>query len=608
MRLLFACAVSSVSALFAAIAAAAPSPVLAIKLDPRALSVWQDAPDSTLSLWVEFADKGESGPDDLAFRLSQARRALSPRTLARRLRARVHPLVDYRDLPLHPAYLERVRALGVVPYGQSRWFNRVAVRAPLEVFEAVARLDFVQALSLVEHARIVLPPLPTPVGQPVPSGGRWSASASPANYGISWDQLDQVQLPALHDSGYIGTGVLVCLLDDGFNYYRKHDALRDISVPIGHVRDFVEGDLSVEDTVLFNGNGIYCNHGAWTLGCAGGKAPGSYLGAAYGAAFALGRTEYDLSETPVEMTNWAMGVEWADSLGADIISSSLGYSYFDDPYPDYTYADMDGRTTTVTLAAIVAAQKGIFVVTAAGNEGADAWYHIVAPADVSGDSALAVGAVNAMGTIAAFSSRGPSYDGRIKPDVVARGAGAAIPDVSDLPDSYATASGTSFSTPIVAGVAACLLQAHPNWGPAELSEAIRLTATRASVPDNDYGYGLVRALSAAGFPADITPHPAASGRLRLRGPNPLMLGSAQAILTLTLGSSMAQQRSSTLEVLDLAGRRVRVLWNGPLWRGVPYEFAWDGHSDQGDLVPSGVYWVRLDSPAGESSVRIVALR
>src|SRR5262249_2271760 len=157
---------------------------------------------------------------------------------------------------------------------------------------------------------------------------------------------------------------------------------------------------------------------------------------------ALGRTEYDPTETPSEMVYWGQGAEWADSLGADIISSSLGYTTFDSPYPSYTYADMNGHTTTVTLAAIVAAQKGILVVTAAGNTGAQPWHYVVAPGDVSGDSAVTVGAVWADGSIANFSARGPTSDGRIKPDVVARGVSCAVPDPSGNPQAYTSVTGT----------------------------------------------------------------------------------------------------------------------------------------------------------------------
>jgi subtilisin family serine protease len=583
-----------------------PSAQLLGKLDVRLLAALQAAPDTPQPVWVEFADKGEAGPGDLVRRLAEAEAGLTERARARRIRAGARPLVDYRDLPVSAEYVEALRSAGFQPYGASRWFNRVAVRATPANWEGLAALTFVARLAPVE---LVLPsrdPTPSaePLRGPAPPAGARGVGANPADYGLTWDQLEQVQLPALHDSGSIGTGVLICMLDDGFYGYRSHEALKLIPVPVGHVRNFLDGDYDVEDT---RDEGIYALHGAHTLGVAGGRKTGIYRGAAYGATFALARTEYDPTETPVEMVYWGMGAEWADSLGADIISSSLGYNRFDSPYPSYTYDDMDGRTTTVTLAAIVAAEKGILVVTAAGNEGASPWHYIIAPGDVSGDSALTVGAVNSTGGLASFSSRGPTADGRIKPDVVARGVAVVVPHVYVGPTDYSTADGTSFSTPIVAGLAACLLQAHPAWTPVQLSQAIRLTADRATTPDNDYGYGLVRAVDAAGYPVAVTPPPTPTGRLTLRARNPFRMGIENAAFEFAPRADQAGA-GAAVRVVDLQGRRVRSLWSGSLEGGRAYRMEWDGRDDDGRLVPSGVYFVRLDSPRAAATLRLVALR
>jgi hypothetical protein len=212
------------------------------------------------------------------------------------------------------------------------------------------------------------------------------------------------------------------------------------------------------------------------------------IGPAFGADFALAKTEIKLSETQIEEDNWVAGVEWADDLGADIVSSSLGYQDW------YTYEDMDGNTALCTIAADLAVSKGIVVVNSAGNERITTWYHIIAPAD--GDSVIAVGAVDLQGGLASFSSAGPTFDGRIKPDVVARGVQTYCAWANG---GYGGASGTSLSAPLVAGVCALLLEIHPDWTPIQVREALWHTASQADDPDNLYGYGIANAAEASGL-------------------------------------------------------------------------------------------------------------
>src|SRR5262249_11151502 len=201
-----------------------------------------------------------------------------------------------------------------------------------------------------------LPRAPEPAPAPEPPGAL-RAPPPPAAievlYGRTFGQLSRLNVPAVHDSGYIGTGVNVCMLDDGFNWYRKHEALKTIQVPPGYTRDFVRGVSSVQDTTP--GPAASFEHGTWTLGALAGNAAGRYVGPADDATLILGRTEDDASETPIEMVYWSMGVEWADSLGADIISSSLGYNLFNPPFPSITYPQLDGHTSIVTRAAEIAA-------------------------------------------------------------------------------------------------------------------------------------------------------------------------------------------------------------------------------------------------------------
>jgi serine protease AprX len=577
------------------------STALASKLDPRLLAQLQAHPGETVAAWVELADKGEQGPGDLAARLAAAEAALAPRARARRLRCGVHPLVDQRDLPLHGPYVEALKAAGLKPYGQSRWFNRVAVRADAEQLDRLAALPFVVRLGAVERMRRSFDP--SRLGSAIRAAPT-RLRATAVDHGRMEPVLAQIRVPTLHDSGYVGTGVLVCVLDEGFNFFDQHEALRDQPIPLERQRDFVRGVQSVQDTT---NPGSY-NHGTWVLGCLAGNKPGRYVGAAYGAEFALARTEVHSSETPQEMVNWGMGAEWADSLGADIISSSLGYFTFDDPYPDYAYPDLDGHTTVVSRAAEIAAGKGILVVNAVGNEGNGAWHYLIAPSDVDGDSLIAVGAVDAAGAPAGFSSYGPSADGRIKPDVAARGVSVPVPSAGGDDTLYIPLSGTSFATPQVAGVAACLMQARPAWSARDVARALRATASRASNPDDRVGYGIVDACAALHWaPSTSLPlPPEALHVLRLLGPNPMR--SDGPAVRVSFGVAAGARGMATMRVFDAHGREVRRLWSGMLPCTFPAVVSWDGRDEDGRSTNSGLYFITLVTGGRRSSVRVVSLR
>jgi subtilisin family serine protease len=263
------------------------------------------------------------------------------------------------------------------------------------------------------------------------------------------------------------------------------------SLRILAAHDFVNGD----DDVSNHGDRGEGSHGTMTLSVLGGFGEGQLVGPAFGADFVLAKTENTDSETPVEEDNWAAAAEWAEALGADVISSSLGYLEYDSPFPSYTFRDMDGRTAISTRAAEMAAQRGVVVVNSAGNSGLDAAHNTLgAPAD--GAHVLAIGAVTAGGARATFSSVGPSADGRINPDLAAQGQAVkvALPGTASR---YATASGTSFSCPLTAGVVALLLQINPGASPDDVAGVLKTTASQVSAPDNLLGWGIVNAHAAA---------------------------------------------------------------------------------------------------------------
>jgi len=577
------------------------------RLDPRLAAA--TAPGAApVAVWVEFVDKGEQGPADLAARLAQAERDLTPENRRRREKAHVQPLVDYLDLPLEPRYVLELVAAGFQPYGQSRWFNRVAVHTSGPALLALAARSFVRRVAPVELAE-PRPHLPPAVPEP-PGAVRAPSlpTAAQVLYGRTLGQLSRLNVPAVHDSGYIGSRVNVCMLDDGFNWYRKHEALRHIHIG-GGSRDFIRGVYSVQDTLdaaaLFE-------HGTWTLGALAGNAPGIYIGPGYDANLMLGRTEDSGSETPIEMVYWSMGAEWADSLGSDIISSSLGYNLFQPPGPSLTYQQLDGHTSVVTRAAEIAAAKGMLVVVSAGNDGQNrsVGYKVGAPADANGDSVLAIGAVDSLGVRALFSSKGPTVDGRIKPDLAAQGVAVLLPDNSGFdPNGYERQSGTSFAAPLVAGLAACLIQARPNWTPVQVIQALKHSASQATHPDTLLGWGIPDGLAALRYVPDTTHAPEQHGplSLRLAGPNPLRVAGPPVALRVVLGVE-APPASFRVRVFDAGGRLVRQLAAGALAPGGTFDLSWRGDDARGRALVPGLYFVSLEGAGRQDVVRVVVLR
>ncbi|MBT4496236.1 MAG: S8 family serine peptidase, partial [Gemmatimonadetes bacterium] len=307
----------------------------------------------------------------------------------------------------------------------------------------------------------------------------------------------------LHSLGYDGDGVRIAIIDNGFHYV--HDSFAQLEVVAE--RDFVNGDDVVLDEPDQPVTGdetrsVQNIHGAQVLSLLAGYEPGRFIGVAPRAEYILAKTEDNRIELPIEEDRWIAGLEWADSLGADVVNSSLGYNLWDDG-SGYTYEDLDGATALTSIAAELAVRRGIVVVVAAGNEGDNSWRYVTAPADAPG--VISVGSVDVPTPgvreplLAASSSRGPTADGRIKPDVVAPGQWVVAADIRG--GDYVRVNGTSFASPMVGGVCALLLQAHPTWSPAEVREALQQSATDLGEagPDTAYGWGMVDALGASGL-------------------------------------------------------------------------------------------------------------
>lgn len=577
--------------------AAEPAPAT---IHPRLLARADRAPAETLAVWLTFADKGEHDEADLARRLADAERELSPRSLERRRRARLVPRVDARDLPVEPAYLAALEQRGVRPHAVSRWLNRAALRVPGARVRELGALPFVSDLSAVPRLARSRDGEARAVGR-AQAGASGALLRSAVDYGLTQAALDQIGVPALHDSGYTGAGLLIAVFDEGFNAHDTHEALVPRIPSPGRRRDFADGDTVVTNLASPGTS----SHGTWTLGLLAGDRPGTYVGAAFGAEFALARTEVSGSEQPVELLYWAQAAEWADSLGADLISSSLGYFTFDDPFPDFTYGDLDGATTDISRAARIAASKGMLVVNSVGNEGNKAWHYLIAPADVSGDSLIAVGAVDDAGFVAAFSSFGPSADGRVKPDLAALGVNDPLIAASGGPAAYGSNDGTSFAAPLVAGLAACLWQARPAWRAVDVIRALRETASRAGSPNDRVGYGIPNGAAAMCWRTDgAMPAP---GSATVLGPNPLRRGGPAVRVRLVAGGVQSGRQRGRVRIFDVRGREVCSLWRGEVARGQCLDVSWNGEDRDGRRAPPGIYYIALSAGGDVASARIVSL-
>jgi subtilisin family serine protease len=338
------------------------------------------------------------------------------------------------------------------------------------------------------------------------------------------------------------------------------------------------------------------------LSTIGGYAPGNLIGPAYGATYILAKTENTEWERHIEEDAWVAGAEWVDSIGADIISSSLGYSIgFTNGEPDYAWSDLDGNTTIVTIGADIAASRGILVVNSAGNDG---WVALpantlIGPCD--GDSVLAVGAVDGAGVRGSFSSVGLTADGRIKPDVMAMGVGVRVAGTT-TPTVYGSSGGTSFSCPLAAGAAALILEARPNASNQAIMDALRSTASQAGAPDRFYGWGIVDAAAAASvLPTAVrgTPSPAAIV-LHPAYPNPFNP-------TTTIEYEIASRAHVRLTVFDVTGARVATLVDETQLPGRK-SVAWNARGDRGERLASGVYLYRLYAGGATRTRKMVLLK
>lgn len=414
--------------------------------------------ESTEKYWVYFIGKCDG------------KVALSENAMEKRLLRNVS--LDITDVPICPDYIASIKSVGAQVIMQSRWFNAAVVE--IENIAILDQFDFIKTVSPVQKY------IPTSKEVYLKRNEEFiPLKKGDFSYGAAEQQILQLNGISLHNDGFSGQGMEIAIFDGGFFDVDSHkifDRLRDEN-RILDTYDFVDRDSNVYGS-SYHGTQVLSTIAAWF--------PDSIIGTAPDASFYLFRTEDVGSETLVEEYYWLQAAEHADSIGVDVINSSLGYTTFDDSTTNHTYEMLDGNTTLVTRAADMAAAKGILVVNSAGNSGNGPWYYIGAPAD--GDSVMAIGAVDVIGNIAGFSSRGPSYDGDVKPNVSARGQAAAVAGYNNEAVTYA--NGTSFASPIMAGMSACLWQKHPNASNMDIFDAIQRSAHLYDNPDDDYGHGI----------------------------------------------------------------------------------------------------------------------
>lgn len=429
----------------------------------------QIAPDR---YWVQFTDKNNT-----PYSIDRPEEFLSERSIQRRIKYGV--ALDEKDIPVNPSYIEAVENAGATILNPSKWLNGVTIETNSEsVLNAIEKLPFVKKTRALHDE---------PLKQMIKNESfMYEMNAESVvdmdvvrgHYGKAQTQIELLNGIALHDMGYQGEGMWIGICDSGYEGADVHDIfqnMRDENRLLG-TKDFV-----YKNGIVYSDD----HHGTACLGLMAGYMPGTYVGTAPKASYFLCRTENINSENIIEEYNWVSAAEYMDSIGIDMISTSLGYISFDNPEASHVYSDFDGKTCIITIGAEIASSRGILCVAAAGNEGDNDFPYVGGPGD--GKNVLTVGGVKADGTRAGFSSIGPTYDGRIKPDVMSF---AYAVTVASPGNNFYEGNGTSFAAPSLAGMLACYWQARRDAPEGKIREVIKKSSNNYSSPNNEYGYGI----------------------------------------------------------------------------------------------------------------------
>jgi hypothetical protein len=502
--------------------------------------------DGKLYLWIFFKDKYRS--------LKKV--TISKKTFERRNKVDTERNYDWYDLKPSSYYINQIASTGAKIRGESRWFNA----ASIECYEK--QLTEISSFSFVKEIQPIMLYKRTIFDERINSRaiGK-SLDINNIDYGGSYPQLEQINVPAAHDAGFYGEGVKILVIDSGFNL--DHPVFDSLSV-------IAEWDVINDDSTTKNEDGqdigSQQNHGTSVLSIIGGYTPGTLIGPAYKADYILAKTEYVPTEQPIEEDYFVQGLEWGESLGADVVTTSVGYLDW------YSPNDMDGNTALVTKAYDKAASLGMVCVASVGNENNNYWDTVTPPADA--DSVISVGAVDANALIAYFSSQGPSFDGRRKPEVCAWGVDtySAVGNVS-----YLYRDGTSFAAPLVAGAAALILNANPNWNPMLVRDAMIMTASRSNSPDNIYGWGILDTWAAINYSNGNVHKPDLKQNYR----NPFKSST-------TIEYELQQSAKVKLKIYNILGQEIITLIDRFEPSGNK-TVVWNGCDASGKEVSSGIY-------------------
>ena len=511
--------------------------------------------------------------------------------------------INMLDIPVNQCYIDSVTNFGATFINKSKWFNSIIVSlTDTNILQQINTLPFVKSSELVisvstkkkknkqndetinKTANIYFKPqyyqnYYTANEKHIVNEKDAKATQN-IDYGQAYLQINMLQGTFLHNQGYTGQGMTIAVLDAGFSQVDIMNAFDSL---------WLNGQILGTHDFVSPGNNVFneATHGMMVLSTMGANLPGQIVGTAPKASYWLIRTEDATSENPIEEDNWASGAEFADSVGADIINSSLGYTTFNNPIMSHTYQDMDGKATRATLAATIAARKGILVVNSVGNSGEGAWRYIGAPSDA--DSIISVGAVDTNEGHASFSSIGPTYDGRVKPTVVALGQDAVFATATGI----STGNGTSFSSPILCGMATCLWQAFPQKTNQEVIEAIKHSASQYLTPDSLLGYGIPNFQIASILLSGNKIHNFDSENTFNMFPNPF-----DEILHIAYNSIDTQKVQ--IELYDLSGEKLMSI------NDIPRHQGYNSITINNLLVlKKGLYFVRIISGSKTSTQKVI---